>query len=246
MNQVKDVQSNIQVFCDLDGPLIDVSKRYYKTYQLAIAEVQKNSSASFTPLSEAMFWQMKQERTPDTVIAQSSGLQHDQVDQFLSKVLDIVNQPMMLEEDCLQPGVLQSLELLKRLGISLSVVTLRCQAEALRLLKQFQLDSFFDRICGTQDQDAAYQNYTQSKQALLKTLMEQPESSQSLQRWIIGDTEADVQAGQALGLSTVALTCGMRSHSYLERLRPTTVQADLVSATQYLLTQIQPPSWAEA
>ncbi len=26
------------VFCDLDGPLIDVSARYYKTYRLAIAQ----------------------------------------------------------------------------------------------------------------------------------------------------------------------------------------------------------------
>ena len=237
-NEAKSDRLNMQIFCDLDGPLIDVSKRYYKTYQLAIAEVQKSFSASLTPLSEAAFWQMKQERTPDADIAYFSGLQPEQTDLFLEKVLDIVNQPVMLEEDRLQPGVLQSLELLKRLGVSLSVVTLRCQDEALRLIKQFQLDSFFDQVCGTQDQDAAYQNYTQSKQALLQTLIDQLEDSESRQRWIIGDTEADVQAGQALGLLTVALTCGMRSQSYLERLQPTTVQADLVSATRYLLAQV--------
>jgi hypothetical protein len=35
-----EVPPGITIFCDLDGPLVDVSKRYYKTYQLAIAETQ--------------------------------------------------------------------------------------------------------------------------------------------------------------------------------------------------------------
>ncbi len=237
---IKEARLNIQVFCDLDGPLIDVSRRYYKTYQLAIAEVQAQSqtqgrSLSLTPLSSSQFWQMKQERVPDAEIAFCSGLRHEQIELFLAKVLDIVNQPGLLQEDCVQLGVLQALELLKRLGASLSVVTLRCQTEAMQLLQQFQLDSFFDQICGTEDQLSAYQNYTERKQTLLKGLIAKTAPSVHSQQWIIGDTEADVQAGQSLGLSTVALTCGMRSHQYLQRLQPTTVQADLRSATEYLM-----------
>jgi phosphoglycolate phosphatase len=237
---IKEARLNIQVFCDLDGPLIDVSRRYYKTYQLALCEVQVQAQANglsllLTPLSSSQFWQMKQERMPDADIAFCSGLRHEQIELFLAKVLDIVNQPGLLQEDCMQSGVLQSLQLLKRLGASLSVVTLRCQAQAEQLLQQFQLDSFFDQICGAEDQRSAYRNYTEGKQAMLKGLMAQTPSAHD-QRWIIGDTEADVHAGQALGLSTVALTCGMRSHNYLQRLQPTTVQADLRSATQYLTT----------
>jgi phosphoglycolate phosphatase len=237
---VKEARLDIQVFCDLDGPLIDVSRRYYRTYQLAIAEVQahvQERSLSLTPLSSSQFWQMKQERMPDADIAFCSGLRHEQIELFLAKVLDIVNQPTLLQEDCVQSGVFQSLQLLKRLGASLSVVTLRCQAQAVQLLKQFQLDSFFDKICGAQDRLSAYQNYTEGKQALLRGLMAEMTPSAHSQQWMIGDTEADVQAGQALGLSTVALTCGMRSRQYLQRLEPTTVQADLRSATQYLMAQ---------
>lgn len=234
--KAKEARLNIQVFCDLDGPLIDVSQRYYKTYQLAIAEVQDQMQGLFlSPLSAEQFWQMKQERTPDREIALRSGLHEEQIDGFLARVTDIVNQPELLVEDRVQPGALQALQLLKRLGTSLSVVTLRCQEQAVQLLQQFQLASFFDQICGTDDHSSTYQNYTESKQALLQTLMAQRSDHQ--QHWIIGDTEADVQAGQALGLSTVALTCGMRSHSYLQRLQPTTVQADLTSATQFLLAQ---------
>jgi phosphoglycolate phosphatase len=237
--EVKEVRLNIQIFCDLDGPLVDVSRRYYKTYQLAISEVQHQMQgrALLTPLSESQFWQMKQERRPDRDIAFCSGLRHEQIDRFLASVTDLVNHPTLLQEDRVQPGAVQALQLLSRLGASLSVVTLRCQAQATQLLQQFQLDSFFDRVCGTDDRSAAYQNYTESKQALLQILMAQRNSSDHHQHWMIGDTEADVQAGQALGLSTVALTCGMRSHSYLQRLQPTTVQANLTSATQYLLAQ---------
>ncbi len=236
--QIKEARLNIQVFCDLDGPLIDVSRRYYKTYQLAIAAVQaQERSLSLTPLSGSQFWQMKQERMPDADIAFCSGLRHEQIDCFLAKVLDIVNQPNLLQEDDVQPNVLQSLRLLKRLGASLSVVTLRCQAQAVELLQQFQLDSFFDHICGAEDKSSAYRNYTEGKQSILQGLIAQLAPSNHDQHWIIGDTEADIHAGQALGLSTVALTCGMRSHRYLQRLQPTTVQADLRSATEYLMSQ---------
>jgi phosphoglycolate phosphatase len=243
--KVKEARLNIQVFCDLDGPLIDVSRRYCKTYQLAIAEVQAQAQAqgrslSLTPLSASQFWQMKQERMPDADIAFCSGLRHEQIDLFLAKVVDIVNQPILLQEDCVQPGALQSLQLLKRLGASLSVVTLRCQSQAVQLLQQFQLDSFFDQVCGAEDRFSAYRNYTEGKQAILQGLMARLAPSDHDQSWIIGDTEADVQAGQALGLSTLALTCGMRSHSYLQRLQPTTVQADLRSATDYLMAHVMP------
>ena len=232
---------NLTVFCDLDGPLIDVSRRYYKTYQLAIAETQAHFQAQgrsllLTPLSEPQFWQMKQERMPDADIAFCSGLRDDQIDLFLSKVLEIVNQPILLQEDRLQPGVRQSLEQLRQHSVRLSLVTLRCQVEARQVLQEFHLAHYFDHICGTEDRFAAYQNYAEGKQAILENLMRNV-SDDSSEFWVIGDTEADVLAGQALGLSTVAVTCGIRSQSYLQRLEPTAVVPDLPTAVNYLLAR---------
>jgi phosphoglycolate phosphatase len=234
---------NITVFCDLDGPIIDVSRRYYKTYQLAIAETQayfqaQGYSLLLTPLSASQFWQMKQERMPDADIAFCSGLRHEQIDLFLSNVLEIVNQSILLQEDRLQPRVGESLEKLRQHGVRLSVVTLRCQSEARQLLQELNLAHYFDQICGAKDRASAYQNYAEEKQAILEHLIRTMKDD-SGQLWIIGDTEADVLAGQALGLSTVALTCGIRSRSYLERLDPTTVLPDLPTAAQYLLEKAQ-------
>ena len=52
---------------------------------------------------------------------------------------------------------------------------------------------------------------------------------------MIGDTEADIVAGQTLGIPTIALTCGIRSHYALKKCNPTRIQSDLLSAAHYLL-----------
>jgi phosphoglycolate phosphatase len=233
------VPLNITVFCDLDGPLIDVSRRYYKTYLLAIAETQaymqtQGRSLQLTPLNAGQFWQMKQERIPDADIAFRSGLRHEQTDLFLANVYNIVNEPILLREDRLQPNVACSLGQLRRLGVQLSVVTLRSQTQAEQILQQFRIAPYFKHIRGAEDQSAAYDNFVEGKQALLAELVQHVSPVVRSQYWIIGDTEADILAGQALGLSTVAVTCGIRSGSYLRRLEPTTVQPNLQTAVQYL------------
>jgi phosphoglycolate phosphatase len=221
--------------------LVDVSKRYYKTYQLALAETQaylqrQGHSVQLTPLSAAQFWQMKRERFPDADIAFCSGLRHDQIELFLANVEDIVNQPLLLREDRLQPDVSHSLAHLQQYDIPLSVVTLRWQEQAQQLLQQFHIDHYFKQICGAADGSGAYSNFIEGKQAILSGLVRPMSADARRNTWIIGDTEADILAGQALGLSTVALSCGIRSQAYLQRLAPTTVQPNLKMAVHYLLT----------
>jgi phosphoglycolate phosphatase-like HAD superfamily hydrolase len=52
---------------------------------------------------------------------------------------------------------------------------------------------------------------------------------------MIGDTEADLLAGQAISIPTIALTCGIRSHYYLNQFKPTRIHDDLLAAAHYLL-----------
>ena len=60
----------VTLFCDFDGPIVDVSERYYHTYQLGLAEIEAAfPHLTLHQLSKAQFWQMKQERTPDIEIA---------------------------------------------------------------------------------------------------------------------------------------------------------------------------------
>ena len=228
----------ITLFCDFDGPIVDVSERYYQTYQLGLDEIKAASPhLTLHRLSKAQFWQMKQERTPDVEIAMRSGLQGEQIERFLNRVKQIVNQPELLAQDQIQPGVKWALSLLHGRGVRLVLVTLRQQSQATQILREQGLESLFSGIWGSHDDTAAYLNQAEHKAYLLGLAVQQHSGC----AWMVGDTEADVLAGQSLGIPTIALTCGIRSRSYLQRLEPTRIHTDLLSATRYLMNWIRMP-----
>jgi len=236
----------LTVFCDFDGPIVDVSKRYYTTYKLALAETYSAYQAQgialpIQQLEPQQFWGMKQDRVADEEIALRSGLQGEQFDVFLARVLEIVNQPLLLHLDKLQPGVRWALARLHSQGIRLVLVTLRCQEQATQILRNYGLTRLFSGIYGTYDDQAAYRNNIELKQQrLTQALSEQVGSSlQPESAWMIGDTEADLLAAQAVSIPTVALTCGIRSYRYLQQFQPTHTCSDLLTAADYILDEMK-------
>lgn len=231
------------LFCDFDGPIVDVSGRYYNTYRLALARTRRNhrkcgNAIQLTPMSKGEFWHMKQVRIPDQEIALRSGLRSEQIDDFLSQVKEIVNCcPGLLRRDALQPQVPAALQLLKAQGIKPILVTLRCETQVQAFLKRHGLQDAFAGIYGTQDSHAAYANYTDLKTSLLSQALEDhgnPEID-----WMVGDTEADVIAAQRLGLPAIALSCGIRSQKYLSNLQPTSLQPNLLAVVQGINNSLQ-------
>lgn len=233
-----DLASPTTVLCDFDGPLVDVSERYYRTYQLSLVDTQAIYEAEgvtlpVQQLTKEQFWQMKQERVADAEIALRSGLRSQQIEKFLTNVHQRVNQQALLHQDQLQPGVRWALTLLHACGINLAVVTLRCQAQAQQILRDQGLDHLFTVIRGAPDELAAYPNYIEGKKQLLAEMLAECTYSPS-RTWLVGDTEADVLAGQAMGISTIAVTCGIRNANYLKQLQPTRLHCNLLSAAHYL------------
>jgi phosphoglycolate phosphatase len=240
----------ITVFCDFDGPIVDVSDRYYSTYHQALtATAQFYSTFSttrspdvdfdrqLTVLTKEQFWQMKQNRIPDLEIARQSGLKDEEIDFFLRRVMEIVNCADLLHQDKLQPGVTWALGLLRSQGCKLILVTLRDRDEAIAMLEQYGLKQLFAGIYGTIDRQSAYQNYSEIKTKLLETAMDEHQVTpmNADRSWMIGDTEADITAGKAVGISTIGLTCGIRSDLQLRQLQPTLIKADLLCAVHYLV-----------
>jgi phosphoglycolate phosphatase-like HAD superfamily hydrolase len=133
-------------------------------------------------------------------------------------------------------------------GVPLILVTLRRQEQAIQMLQRFGIAHLFTQIHGAKDDEAAYQNQAEHKTQLLANAVaavglgrrsfcnfNQPTPS----AWMVGDTEADILAGQALNIPTIALTCGIRSQTYLQRFVPTYVHRDLASAAHYLVRSAQ-------
>ncbi len=235
----------ITVFCDFDGPIVDVSDRYYSTYHLALTDTAEfysellagaSNQNQLTVLTKAQFWQMKQDRIPDREIAFQSGLDGERTDFFLQRVMEIVNSADLLHQDKIQPGVTWALGLLRAQGCRLILVTLRDQDEATRILEQHGLRELFNGIYGTGNSQAAYQNYSQLKTKLLaKAMCEHQVTPANSDSWMIGDTEADLLAGIAMEIPTIALTCGIRSEQKLTPFKPTLIKDDLLCAAHHLV-----------
>jgi len=53
----------LRIFTDFDGPIMDVSERYYQVYQYCLKEA-KESEQPVTRLSKAEFWRLKRAQVP--------------------------------------------------------------------------------------------------------------------------------------------------------------------------------------
>ncbi|MGB3136939.1 MAG: HAD hydrolase-like protein [Nodosilinea sp.] len=231
--------SSITIFCDFDGPIADVSERYYATYRQGLEWVQaqaqsRGAETSVRYLSKSQFWTFKQNRVPDRQIAHWSGLEAAQIDAFLGQVSRIVNHAALLDRDQVQPQARSGLELLRQCGARVVLVTLRPPNQVAQFLDQHDLHWAISDLYGMPELDAAYTNQASHKvERLQAAIAAQQRHGYDLRHaWMIGDTEADIMAGQSLGIDTVALTCGIRSSSYLQSFRPTHLLPDLWTACQ--------------
>lgn len=228
------------VFCDFDGPIVDVSERYYRTYRLGLSTLQaihQENHAEALPiqiLSKNQFWWMKRNRVADTDIAMRSGVPVALVEGFLQQVQRIVNHPHLLQWDTLQPGADRAICQLKRMGIRLVLVTLRHPRQVQTFLQAHDLSQHIDEIFGASDLNAAHLNRSEQKVVLLERAIaaQHHQGYQTAPTFMIGDTEADIIAGQRAGIATVAVTNGIRSHDYLERYQPTSIESNLLKAVQ--------------
>jgi phosphoglycolate phosphatase len=116
------------------------------------------------------------------------------------------------------------------------VVTLRCPGQVRRFLARQNLAWAVSDLFGMDSLGAAYTNQANHKVERLQaaTTAQRQQGYCLQQSYMVGDTEADIMAGQALGMDTVALTCGIRSSNYLQDFRPSYVMSDLWAVAQYL------------
>ncbi|MBE9066723.1 HAD family hydrolase [Leptolyngbya cf. ectocarpi LEGE 11479] len=242
INQMSSFQepSGQVLFCDFDGPIVDVSERYYRTYRLGLSTLQANHQERHGEplplqlLSKNQFWWMKRNRVADTDIAIRSGVPADLVNTLLQQVQRIVNHPHLLQWDSLQPGAETAIHQLKHAGIRLVLVTLRHPRQVQAFLQAHDLSQCIDEIFGALDINAAHLNRAEQKVALLERAItaQKNQGYKTFPTCMIGDTEADIIAGQRAGIVTVAVTNGIRSHDYLKRYQPTSIASNLLKAVQ--------------
>jgi phosphoglycolate phosphatase-like HAD superfamily hydrolase len=201
------------LFLDLDGPLLDVSERHHRLH----CDLVRGRGG--TPLPRDEYWEAKRARVPEAEILSRTGLSPHSATAVAAARLRRIETRRYLRLDVPWPWTIPTLETLALSGIPLVLVTLRSSSVRLAWqLAALGLSGYFERIIvGAGDKTP------EAKAALVR----QEELGPLEGSILVGDTEIDIASGQALGIHTVAVRCGIRNEALLQAWSPDVILDDL-------------------
>lgn len=231
----------LRLIFDFDGPIMDISDRYYRVYQICLEKTQLPDQ-KLNILSQKEFWDLKRDRIKETEIGKISGLNEDQCVKFAQLRNKLAHQLEFLVLDQPIPGAIATLERLKQLpDVELVVMTMRKQQELELALKQHNLERFFPSDLAEVQSDRRYcipNDYVKKSDLEDKPLL-MTRALQKLppvtQTWMIGDKEADIVAAQKHQIKIIAVLSGIRNRQQLEPYQPDFIVNDVTEAIKLIL-----------
>ncbi|CCH66510.1 FIG00870803: hypothetical protein [Richelia intracellularis HH01] len=225
----------LRIITDFDGPIIDVSERYYRVYLICLDRIQ-NPGQKVIKLNKAEFWQLKRSRVSEIQIGVISGLDALQAQNFSHMRGKLVHTQPYFHYDCLASGALDTLLKIKQVGIDLVVMTMRRVRELNYAFDQYNLGQFFRKdCCYCLSNDHVKVGDIKDKTLLMsQALKELPPACNT---WMIGDTEADIVAAQTFGIKVIAVESGIRDNNQLQKEAPDSIVKDFNSALKLILEQ---------
>ena len=230
----------LRIFTDFDGPIMDVSERYYRVYQYCLEEA-KEPAQPVTVLSKREFWQLKRAQVPERQIGSLSGLHDDQARLFAQLRRQNVHHHRYLKHDRPLNGAIEALQKIQSLHGALAVITMRRENALTFALIQYGLEHFFPietRYCLPNE-------YVKTHDVIEKTwlmdraLTELPKACES---WVVGDTEADIAAARSHDLPVVAVLSGIRDRDRLSTYDPDFIVDNLEAAVAVISAQVRSES----
>jgi phosphoglycolate phosphatase-like HAD superfamily hydrolase len=223
----------LRLITDFDGPIIDVSERYYRVYQFCLEKTLRPNQA-VQELSKAEFWQLKRSRVPEKQIALNSGLDEVQAQEFAQLRRQTVHTEPYFDYDTLAPGAVEALLKIQEAGIDLAVMTMRRVKELDYAFKKHNLGRFFpENRCYCLTNDYVKTRDIDDKPLLMeRAIAELPPCPDT---WMVGDTEADITAAKNHGVKVIAVESGIRDRSQLAIYNPDLIVKDLSAAVDFLL-----------
>lgn len=227
----------LRIFTDFDGPIMDVSERYYRVYQYCLKEA-KDPDQLVTVLSKQEFWRLKRAQVPERQIGSLSGLHDDQARQFAQLRRQNVHNHHYLKYDRPIAGAVQALKKIQSFQGALAVITMRREKALTFALTQNGLEGFFPvetRYC-------LPNQYVKTHDVIEKTwLMDRAleELPPACETWVIGDTEADIAAARSHDLPVVAVLSGIRNRDRLATYDPDFIVDNLQGAVTMIAEQVR-------
>jgi phosphoglycolate phosphatase-like HAD superfamily hydrolase len=225
----------LRLICDFDGPIIDVSERYYRVYQFCLEETRRQDQ-KIRELSKTEFWNLKRARVPEREIGIMSGLDAEQAQTFSQMRRNTVHTLPYFQYDEVAPSAVDALERVQQSGIDLAVMTMRRVMELDYAFNRFDLGRFFalDRRYRLSNDYVKTRDIEDKPLLMKQALSELPPASGT---WMVGDTEADIVAAKTNGVKAIAVLCGIRDRTQLEAYEPDWIVNDLSEAVGLILEQ---------
>ncbi|MDZ8109842.1 MAG: HAD family hydrolase [Nostoc sp. DedQUE12a] len=223
----------LRLITDFDGPIIDVSERYYQVYQFCL-EKTRHPDQPVKELPKPEFWELKRKRVPEKQIALNSGLDEAQAQEFAQLRRQTVHTQPYFDYDTLAPGAVDALLKIQQAGVDLAVMTMRRVRELDYAFQKHDLGRFFpENRCYCLSNDYVKTRDIEDKPLLMaRALKELPPAADT---WMVGDTEADITAAKNHGIKAIAVECGIRDRTQLELYHPDLIVKDLSAAVDLIL-----------
>jgi phosphoglycolate phosphatase-like HAD superfamily hydrolase len=224
----------LRIITDFDGPIMDVSERYYQTYLFCLDCVSLPGQVT-TTLSKDEFWRLKRSQTPERQIGQISGLDDTQSLEFARIRRQTVHSQPYLVYDVPVVGAIATLDRLQQSNIELVTMTMRRVKELDNALTRYDLGKFFApdrRYCLSNDYNKT-NDIADKTQLMNRAVLELPPA----ETWMIGDTEADILSAKANGIPVIGVLSGIRDRTQLQHHEPDWIVDHLESAVEVILNQ---------
>lgn len=194
----------MKIFCDLDGTLIDTSYRHYMVYSEVV------SIFNGAPIDKDEYWALKRRKVKWPELLDLSNVSRELETSFLSYFIEKIESPSYLKFDKLFSGTIETLSKLSVVGECYLVSLRRNRQNLLDELRQLNIDIYFTEILSGHSENDGYD----VKIELIKSKLNNDKGI------IIGDTEADIVTGKEIGLTSIAVTSGIRNEVFLMKLNP--------------------------
>ncbi|MGB3239589.1 MAG: HAD family hydrolase [Geitlerinemataceae cyanobacterium] len=225
----------LRLITDFDGPIMDVSERYYQVYQFCLDRVREPQQP-VKVLSKSDFWQLKRSRTPERQIGILSGLGEEQSRIFAQMRGQTVHTEPYLHHDTPVEGAVAALEKARQEGLELVVMTMRRTRELEEACRRCQIGRFFPeerRYCLSNDYVKT--GDINDKPLLMERALAELPAADDV--WMVGDTEADMVAATSHGVKAIGVLSGIRDRPRLEIYEPDLIVNNLAEAVDFILTE---------
>lgn len=211
-------------FFDLDGPILDVSEKYYRAYADSLKELGR------TALDKGEYWNLKRLKISDYVILSKTFSEH-LLDEFMIRRNQLIEERELLKLDYVWPELRDTYQALFSKTPTV-LVTLRTYSDRTSWqLKNFGIYSWFYAILshpasGISERWQVKVNLIEESGFLKKVSAEDCV--------FVGDTETDILAGKKLGMKTVGVSFGIRVKELLLPSKPDLIFDTPMELSTYL------------